>query len=90
MTRPTGRPGPSVEQHLRAAQGTLPLVADLLDLQTVAPDFARCSLSSAASATLAALCRQHGEDLRALRDGLPAEVVNASAERRRARPAPAV
>ncbi len=54
---------PTREERLRAALGVLHLVADLLDLQTVAPDFARHSLSSAASATLAAFRRQHAEEL---------------------------
>ena len=48
MSRATETLRPTVEEHLRSARRVLQLVADLFDLQTVAPDYARQGLSSAA------------------------------------------
>ena len=90
MPRATQTSGSTIEERLRSAQGVLLLLANLFELQTVAPDFPRRGMSEAASATLASLCRQHGEDLQRLREHLPADVVNDSVASGRSRLRPKV
>ena len=55
------------------------LVAELFELCSFAPEVSGHGFSSAASATVAALCRQHGEDLGRLVSSLPAATANAAA-----------
>ena len=77
--RHTHTPELTVEEQLRAAQGVLLLVAELFELCSFAPEVSGHGFSSAASATVAALCRQHGEDLGRLVSSLPAATANAAA-----------
>ena len=80
-------PDLTIEEHLRAAQGVLLLIAELFELHSLTPDGAGPGFSAAASATVAALCRQHGEALDRLVSSLPAATTNASARKTRgARP----
>ena len=88
MTCATEPLAPTVEECVRAAQGVVLLVADLLALQTVAPDDAR-QLSSAAAATLAPAAASMGRICSGCWPACPAEVVHTtgvSPRRRRTRP----
>ena len=78
---PTATPIPDVtiEEQLRAAQGVLLLVAEIFELYTVTPEVSRHGFSSAAAASVATLCRQHGDDLDRLVSRLPAATANAAA-----------
>ena len=75
----THTPDLTIEEQLRAAQGVLLLVAELFELQSLTPDGSGPGFSAAASATVAALCRQHGEDLDRLVQHLPAATANGAA-----------
>ena len=79
MRDATHTPELTVEEQLRAAQGVLLLVAELFELCSFAPEVSGHGFSSAASATVATLCRQHGEDLGRLVSSLPAETANSAA-----------
>ena len=79
MPQATHDPAFTIEEQLRAAQGVLLLIAEIFELHSLAPDGAGPGFSSAASATVAALCRQHGEDLGRLVSSLPAETANGAA-----------
>ena len=79
MPSVTHTPSLTIEEHLRAAQGVLLLVAELFEFHSLTPDGAGPGFSAAASATVATLCRQHGEDLDRLVSSLPAATANASA-----------
>ena len=79
MPKATHTPGLTIEEQLRAAQGVLLLVAELFELHSLTTDGSGPGFSAAASATVAALCRQHGEDLDRLVSRLPAATTNAAA-----------
>ena len=79
MPTPTPIPDVTIEEQLRAAQGVLLLVAEIFELYTVTPEVSRHGFSSAAAASVAALCRQHGADLDRLVSRLPAATANAAA-----------
>ena len=64
----------TLEEQLRRAHDQLCLVADLFDLQAVAPD--ADGLSPAACAALSEWYRQASQALRATRDALPAALLN--------------
>ena len=72
-------PDLTIEEHLRAAQGVLLLITELFELHSLTPDGSGPGFSAAASATVAALCRHHGEDLGRLVNSLPAATANAAA-----------
>ncbi len=76
--RPGSAPDPgtarTLEEQLHRAHDQLCLVADLFDLQAVAPDAA--GLSPAAGAALSEWYRQASQALRATRDALPAALLN--------------
>ena len=78
---PDGKQHPdlTIEEQLRAAQGILLLVAEIFELHSGVPEVSRPGFSAAASATVAALCRQHGDDLDRLVSILPAATANAAA-----------
>ena len=67
-------PARTLEEQLRRAHDQLCLVADLFDLQAVAPD--ADGLSVAACAALGALYRQASQELRATLATLPAALLN--------------
>ena len=79
MPNITHTPDLTIEEHLRAALGVLLLVAELFELHSLTPDGAGPGFSAAASTTVAALCRRHGEDLDRVVKNLPAATANASA-----------
>ena len=79
MPTTTPIPDVTIEEELRAAQGVLLLIAEIFELHSLTPDGSGPGFSAAASATVAALCRQHGEDLDRLVKNLPAPTANASA-----------
>ena len=80
MPKATPIPDVTIEEQLRSAQGVLLLVAEIFELYTVTPEVSRHGFSSVAAATVAALCRQHGNDLdRLVSHNLPAGMANASA-----------
>ena len=79
MPEATHHPDLTIEEQLRAAQGVLLLIAEIFELYTVTPEVSRHGFSSAAAATVAALCRQHGEDLDRVVKNLPAITANAAA-----------
>ena len=79
MPKTTPVPDRTIEEQLRAAQGVLLLIAEIFELHSVIPEVSRQGFSAAASATVAALCRQHGTDLDRLVKHLPAATANASA-----------
>ena len=79
MPDATHPPDLTIEEQLRAAQGVLLLIAEIFELQNLTPDGSGPGFSAAASATVAALCRQHGEALDRLVNSLPAGTANASA-----------
>ena len=72
-------PDLTIEEHLRAAQGVLLLIAEIFERHSLTPDGTGPGFSAAASATVAALCRHHGEDLGRLVNSLPAATANAAA-----------
>ncbi len=79
MPKATPIPDVTIEEQLRAAQGVRLLVAEIFELYTVTPAVSRHGFSSAAAATVAALCRRQGENLDRLVRSLPAATANASA-----------
>ena len=79
MPNATHTPDLTIEEQLRAAQGVLLLLAELFKLHSLTPDGSGPGFSAAASATVAALCRQHGEDLDRLVRHLSAATANAAA-----------
>ena len=71
--------GHTLEEQLRRAHDQLCLVADLFELQTVAPDAGwPDGLSPEACAALSRLYRQGSQELGATLDALPATVLNHS------------
>ena len=72
-------PDLTIEEHLRAAQGVLLLIAEIFELHSRTPDGTGPGFSAAASATVAALCRHHGDALDRLVNHLPAATANAAA-----------
>ena len=79
MPQATPIPDLTIEEQLRAAQGVLLLVAEIFELHSLTPDGSEHGFSAAASATVAAPCRQHGDDLDRLVSSLPAATANAAA-----------
>ena len=69
----------TIEEHLRAVQGVLLLIAEIFELHSLTPDGTGPGFSAAASATVAALCRHHGDALDRLVNHLPAATANAAA-----------
>ncbi len=63
MPEATHHPDLTIEEQLRAAQGVLLLVAELFELYSFTPEVSQHGFSSAAAATVAALCRRQGEGL---------------------------
>ena len=87
MPQATPIPDVTIEEQLRAAQGVLLLIAEIFELYTLTPEVSRHGFSAAAAAIVAALCRQHGDDLDRLVSSLPAATANAAAHpTRRSRP----
>jgi len=78
-------PEETVEACLYAAHDVLMLVADLFDLQAVAPDDPDQGISPAAASVLTRLCRQQAIDVARLLTHLGPEVVNAPVVPRRRR-----
>ena len=73
----------TLEEQLRRTHDQLCLVADLFDLQAVAPDAGWPEgLSPAACAALSGLYRQASQELGATVDALPAAVLNRAVDRR--------
>ncbi len=72
-------PDLTIEEHLRAAQGVLLLIAEIFERHSRTPDGSGPGFSAAASATVAALCRHHGDALDRLVNHLPAATANAAA-----------
>lgn len=67
----------TVEEQLLLALERFLLLADIFELQVVAPEHVReGGLSPAACSSLTDLCRRASIDLRSLLDGLPSEIVN--------------
>ena len=79
MPEATHHPDLTIEEQLRAAQGVLLLVAEIFELYSFTPEGSRHGFSSAAAATVAALCRRQGDDLDRVVKNLPAITANASA-----------
>ncbi len=79
MPDATHTPDLTIEEQLRAAQGVLLLIAEIFELQSLTPDGTGPGFSAAASATVAALCRHHGDALDRLVSSLPAATANAAA-----------
>ena len=67
-------PDRTLEEQLRRAHDQFCLVADLFDLQAMAPD--ADGLSTAACAALSEVYRQASQELRATLDALPAALLN--------------
>lgn len=71
----------SLEERLHHAHQQLVLLADMFELQVVAPDYVQHgALSPPACGALTTLCRQAASDLRELLDTLPPELKNWSAK----------
>ena len=67
----------SLEEHLHIAHDQFVLLADLFDLQAIALDDAwDRGFSSAACRALTVSCRRAGDQVRALLDALPADLMN--------------
>ncbi len=79
MPTTTPIPDVTIEEQLRAAQGVLLLIAEIFELHSLTPDGSGPGFSAAAAATVAALCRRHGDDLDRLVSSLPAATANAAA-----------
>ncbi len=72
-------PDLTIEEHLRAAQGVLLLIAEIFERHSRTPEGTGPGFSAAASTTLAARCRHHGDALDRLVNHLPAATANAAA-----------
>ncbi len=79
MPEATPIPDVTIEEQLRAAQGVLLLIAEIFELHSLTPDGSGPGFSVAAAATVAALCRRHGDNLDRLVKNLPATTANAAA-----------
>lgn len=79
MPTTTPIPDVTIEEQLRAAQGVLLLIAEIFERHSLTPDGTGPGFSAAASATVAALCRHHGDALDRLVNHLPAATANAAA-----------
>ena len=79
MAKTTRTPDLTIEEQLRAAHGALLLIAEIFELHSVIPEASREGFSAAAAATVAGLCRQHGEGLDRLVKHLPTATANAAA-----------
>jgi hypothetical protein len=80
--------GATLEERLHEALDDFLFLADLFDLQAVAPDRGDAPLTGSGTAAAARFCRRASANLREVLDALPVAALNATGRPRRRRRRP--